>query len=171
MKKLLYFFVSVLVVTSCSSPKYTYNFDYYDYNSGKKKPVLKETVASAKESPLTVDESTIVASAKEDVVYEPQAAVAPVSKAEAVAKLKSMTKADRKELKAELKKYAKESKKSSSVKEGQGTMGLGGDLKLAAIFGAIGIVLLIIGGDALSLIGGISLLVGLFFLIRYLINQ
>jgi hypothetical protein len=48
---------------------------------------------------------------------------------------------------------------------------MGQDMKLAAIFGAVGIVLLIIGGDVLTIIGAVALLVGLYFFIRWLIHQ
>ena len=37
MKKYLLLIASVLLLAACSSPKYAYYFDHYDYNSGKKK--------------------------------------------------------------------------------------------------------------------------------------
>jgi hypothetical protein len=45
------------------------------------------------------------------------------------------------------------------------------DLKLAAIFGGVGLVLLIIGGDVLYVLGAIGLLIGLYFFIRWLMRQ
>jgi hypothetical protein len=169
MKKYLYLIVSVLAIAACSSPKYTYNFDYYDYNSGKKNAPASEKaiVAQHTESVFKVDETTLVASTSEKEVY---VAKPTPSVAKAAATLKAMSREEKKELKKELKKYVKESKKSDSP-IANSTQALSGDLKLAAILGAIGIVLLIIGGDALSIIGAIALLAGLFFLIRYLINQ
>jgi hypothetical protein len=47
MKNILYFTVAVIFLTSCAAPKYTYNFDKYDYNSGRKAPVVSESEASA----------------------------------------------------------------------------------------------------------------------------
>jgi hypothetical protein len=47
------------------------------------------------------------------------------------------------------------------------------DLKLAAIFGAVGIVGLMLGGatDVFWIIGGIALLVGVVFLVKWLVRQ
>jgi hypothetical protein len=45
------------------------------------------------------------------------------------------------------------------------------DLKLAAIFGSIGVVALIIGGDVFAIIGGIAMIVGLVFFVRWLVRQ
>ena len=45
------------------------------------------------------------------------------------------------------------------------------DLKRAILFGAVGLVALIIGGNAFQVIGGLSLLIGLVFLIKWLVRQ
>ncbi len=45
------------------------------------------------------------------------------------------------------------------------------DLKLAAIFGAVGIVALLIGGDVFWVIGGIALLIGVVFFVMWLARQ
>src|SRR3989337_162878 len=36
MKKYVLLIASVLLLSACSTPKYAYYFDHYDYNSGKK---------------------------------------------------------------------------------------------------------------------------------------
>jgi hypothetical protein len=174
MKKYLSISAAILILASCSSPKYTYNFDYYDYNSGKKKTKVQEGIAtqqqSVDESTLTVDENTLVASAKESEVYI--AKPAPVlTKEEAVERIKSMSKEERKELKKEVKSYVKEMKKSNVVKSESSAKALSGDVKLAAIFGVVGLVLLIIGGEVLYILGAVALLIGLYFFIRYLSRQ
>ena len=173
MKKNIVHIIVLLVLASCSAPKYTYHFDYYDYNSGKKKATSQEAAVSvnpaATETVGAIDENTLVASTKADEAYI--AAPAPaMTKAEAVARIKSMSKEERKELKKEVKKYVKESKKGESLK-GEGGRKLENDVKLAAIFGAIGIVLLIIGGDVLYVLGAVALIIGLYFLIRWLAHQ
>jgi preprotein translocase subunit SecF len=172
MKKYILLLASIAMLVACSSPKYTYNFDYYDYNSGKKKKMAQEvSVVEIPEvkSLVTVDEGTLVASARETEVYI--AKHAPViSKEEAVARINSMSKEEKRELKREVKKIVKEGKKENTVK-GNATKALENDVKLAAIFGTVGIVLLIIGGDVLYVLGAIGLLVGLYFFIRWLIHQ
>lgn len=45
------------------------------------------------------------------------------------------------------------------------------DLKLAAIFGAVGIVALIISGDVFYIIGGIALIIGVVFFVKWLVRQ
>jgi uncharacterized membrane protein len=45
------------------------------------------------------------------------------------------------------------------------------DLKFAAIFAGAGIVALIFGGSTVNVIGGIALLVGLVFLVRWIIRR
>jgi uncharacterized membrane protein len=172
MKKYIAPLLALLVISSCSTPKYTYHFDYYDYNSGKKKaqsqPVTVSVERPAMESTIVIDEETLVASAKDHEVYVAKPAPV-VSKEEAVAKLNSLSREEKKELKKEVKRYVKENKKA--IKEGKAPTALENDVKLAAIFGAVGIVLLIIGGEVLYILGAVALLIGLYFLIRYLARQ
>ena len=168
MKKYSLFFLGAILLAACSTPKYTYHFDHYDYSTKKKDPAGVVAQQPAQESVLAIDESTLTASinGNEPVIATP----APtMTKEEAIAKLKSMSKEERKELKKEVKRYVKENKKN--IKEGKAPQAMAGDLKLAAILGAIGIVCLIIGGSALYIVGSVALLVGLFFFIRWLINN
>lgn len=170
MKKVLTVLSAALFLAACSTPKYTYHFDHYDYSSGKKNsiPVKQSTdlVSTSSIETLAVDEKTLVASTDEKTMYiaeekKPQV----VSKKEIADKINAMSKEERKELKKEVKKYVKESK---NVKEAQARPS--GDLKLAIIFGVAGIILLIVLGDLLWL-GTIAVLIGLFFLIRWMINN
>jgi hypothetical protein len=173
MKKIILLAVAVVVAAACSSPRYTYHFDTYTYRSAKDatKPSVEESMAQ----PTPVDEQTLTASADENRVYLAESPLTVetqgTSKEEAVKTFKSLTKEEKKafkkELKAEIKNLVK-AKKEGSLEAAKG--GLDGDLKLAAIFGAIGLVLLIIGGD-IGIVGVIALLVGLFFLVRYLMRQ
>lgn len=171
MKKYSLLFFGAILLAACSTPKYTYHFDHYDYSTKKKDPAGKSVVVTeqpVQESVLAIDEGTLTASLREN---EPVLATpAPtMTKEEAITKLESMSKAERKELKKEVKRYVKENKKD--IKEGKAPKKLENDVKLAAIFGVIGIVLLIIGGDVLYILGAVALLVGLYFFIRWLINQ
>jgi hypothetical protein len=168
MKGYLFTLISIVILSSCSTPKYTYYFDHYDYNGGKRKKLAELATSPEAISPTVIDEETLVASTKENEVYLTKPAPG-ISKEEAIVKIKSLSKEERKELKKEVKKYVKENKKE--IKEGKNSKELENDVKLAAIFGAVGLVLLIIGGDVLYILGAVALLIGLYFFIRWLVEQ
>lgn len=174
MKKYILLFAPIAMLIACSTPKYTYHFDYYDYHSGKKKKTSEEAIVTTERSEaesavMVVDEKTLVASTNENDVYIARPTTV-MNKEEIVARINSISKEEKKELKKELKKFVKEGKKENPVK-GNATKALENDVKLAAIFGAAGIVLVIIGGEVLYVLGAIALLVGLYFFIRWLIHQ
>ena len=180
-KRNLLYLLGLLVMASCSAPKQAYYFDHYDYNAGKKKketenlvvaepqaPVI-ETVAES--APLAVDNNTMVASAKE----EPVAIVENVVAAEPAKSYKDMTKAEkqafRKDAKNLIKTYIKAKKDGDEVKAAEAAKAMDKDLRLAAIFGAVGIVSLIIGGDVFYVIGAIALIIGVVFFVMWLTRQ
>jgi len=171
MKKYTSLLLGVILLAACSTPKYTYYFDHYDY--GKKKKSSPENAVVVVEQPvqesvLKIDETTLTASANENEIVVAET-TPTITKEEAVAKIQSMSKEERKELKREVKRYVKENKKE--IKEGKASKAMANDVKLAAIFGVIGIVLLIIGGDVLYILGAVALLIGLYFFVRYLMRQ
>lgn len=169
MKYTYFCLLALFVLASCSPSKYTYNFDYYDYNSGRKP--RKEFSTQAVHKPvLLIDEKSLVASSKESEVYISKP-TPPMTKTEAKARVKSMSRAEREELRIEIKNYVREVKKSNIDNSENASKALTGDLKRAVIFGAVGLVLLIIGGDVLFILGAAALIVGLFFFIRYLSRQ
>lgn len=158
----------IVLLSACSSPKYAYNFDYHDYNAGKK----KASVATS--GGLSVDPATLVASTSNTptVFDEPVTTVSTEAAAAPV-----MTRKSFKAFKAELKKEVKEMKvmkktgKVLSATKAAASGGMDHDLKLAAIFGAVGIVGLIIGGNVMYVIGGIAMLIGVVFFVKWLIRQ
>jgi hypothetical protein len=168
MKGYLFTLIAIVILSSCSTPKYTYHFDHYDYNSGKRKKLAEAAASAEAISHTVIDKQTLVASSNENEVYLTKPAPA-VSKEEAIAKINSMSNDEKKELKREVKKYVKENKKE--IKSGKSTKELENDVKLAAIFGAVGLVLLIIGGDVIYILGAVALLIGLYFFIRWLVRQ
>lgn len=178
MKKCLLIVISMLMLGACSSPKYAYNFDYHDYNSGKKVAGSSTEVtpsAAAQQTnevyPVAVDQSTLVATSKPETFYPVEDKQEPTLRIEAaLEKFNALSKEEKKEFKSKIKSFIKENKKSDVV-NAQAKAGMGQDMKLAAIFGAVGIVLLIIGGDVLTIIGAVALLIGLYFFIRWLIHQ
>lgn len=162
---------SVILLASCSAPKYTYYFDHYDYASKKNQVTVAQN--NVQGQPLaTADQATLVASANDAHVYVAETVIPSVVEHEKVTgKINALSKEEKRELKKEIKKYVKETKKNPSVEAGSAAKKLENDVKLAAIFGAVGIVLLIIGGDVIYVLGAIALLVGLYFFIRWLIHQ
>jgi hypothetical protein len=165
MRNKLLFVLSLALLAACSSPKYTYNFDHYNYNAGKKKSIASnETVVM--QGPEVVQPNELVASAERVTIAAEKTEV----KNEVRKTYVQMTKSERKDLriqlKSEIKKHIKEKK---DVK--QATAIGDRDLKLAAIFGAVGIVGLIIGGDVFYIIGAIALIIGVVFFVKWLVRQ
>jgi len=178
MRKHLLLIGAVVVAAACSSPKYTYNFDHYDYNSGKKKftPESGSTQEAVAANPVTIEDQTLVATTEPMVApteantVEAQKAAADLSR-----DYKSMTKEEkkafRKEAKAQIKQYVKAVKSGDKGQIDQAAQAMDKHLKLAAIFGAVGLVALIIGGDVFWIIGGIALLIGVVFFVMWLSRQ
>jgi hypothetical protein len=174
MKHLVTLVISVLVLASCSTPKYTYNFDYYDYNSGRKKAEAEKSIAQAEkqtqiiteqESPLILSEESVVASAEK----APIAAAKPSRKYTDMSK--SEKKAFRKELKTEVKKYLKSKKGDGAVSKE--TKALDYNLKMAIIFGAVALTLSFFGGvnSVFWIASVIALVIGVVFFIKWIAEQ
>lgn len=171
---------AVLTLAACSSPKYTYNFDHYDYNSGKKRQAEKSFVQVPTEGigPLTFREKDLLASASPVVVVSEEIKISsPFSLKEKADRYKSMSKSERrdfrKELKKEIKNYAKELKAGDQGARVTAAKELDDELKLAIIFGAIGITLTVLGGinTIFWVLGVIGLIIGLVFFIRWISTQ
>ena len=166
----------VALCAACSAPKMAYKFDYHDYNAGRKAKDLKEEVAT-NPGPLPVQPESMLA--MEPVKDEPATSIESIEKPAVVANGKSyddMSKKERRELRRELKKEIKniKSKKNDSkdnVSSVESTKAIDRDLKLAAIFGAVGIVALIINGTVFYIIGGVALIIGIVFFVKWLIRQ
>lgn len=169
--------VAAVVFASCSTQKYAYHFDHYDYDAGKKHQLnqvssINEQEMIVEESPLKLDEHSLVASTEKNVVAT--AAVA-AEESKPTKSYKEMTKAEKKEFRKEakglMKSYIKAKKAGDDVKAAEAAAAMDHDLKLAAIFGAVGIVALIIGGDVFWIIGGIALIIGVVFFVMWLSKQ
>lgn len=180
MRKYLLPVLAIAVLASCSAPKYAYHFDRYDYNSGKKKIDPATAQASAPqdvpaEHPLIIEQETLVASADEKAVVLAETPAAEVKKDAPVKKYADMSKAEkkefRKEAKAQVKKYVKAVKSGNAADRIEAAKAMDQDLKLAAIFGAVGLVALLIGGDVFWVIGGIAMIIGVVFFVMWLTRQ
>jgi hypothetical protein len=162
----------VALCFACSTPKMAYKFDYHDYNSGRKAKDVQQEVAS-NPGPLPVNAEQLVA--MEPVKEVPAASIESVEKTVLTAPAKTyedMSKKERRELRREFKKEIKNIiKKKDGVNSIESTKAIDKDLKLAAIFGAVGIIALIISGQVFYIIGGIALIIGVVFFIKWLIRQ
>jgi Flp pilus assembly protein TadB len=165
MKTKLFALVVLIVGASCSAPKYTYNFSYYDYQAGKRaaqKEAQVETAAVANE---------VVASTQTTpVVTDAQTTPAPEVKKDITTMTKAEQKAFAKEVKKDIKNAVRDVKKMNTV---QSTQAMDNDLKMAAIFGAIGVGLGLLFGvsEIIGFIGFVAVVIALVFLIKWLLRQ
>ena len=160
--------LAIVVLTSCSAPRYSYYFDHHNYNAGK-----KQAAPINEKSPLSPDSEMMLAStATEPVVFtEPKTETATtlVVKKTYLQMDKSERKALTHQLKKEIKTHVAEKKKNYSIQATKA--GMDHDLKLAIIFGAVGITALLIGTDVFWIIGGIALIIGVVFFVKWVIRQ
>jgi preprotein translocase subunit SecF len=180
MNRLLILVLAAITLASCSSPKYTYNFDHYDYNAGRPKKVQAPELAAPVVEEKTIAEEPVLTASTSD---EPVAIKSTVAKAKSNSSspvsYKEMSRAEKKEFRQEVKKEFKRYVKAVRKGEKIDTIGqnrgesLDADVKLAIIFGAVGVVLFIVCGvsEIFTVLGAIALLVGVYFLIKWLIRQ
>ena len=161
MKKIIYLLALVAISWSCSSPKYTASFPNYD------KSYATSSTSSKLVAPkqIEVNPQELVASTSEAPVVVAPAPVAEVRKSDAVKITKDQRKQIKAEIKKELKNYIK-AKKSMSVNATE-AQGMDKDLKFSLIFFIAGII----GYWILWPIGVILTCIGLYFLIKWLIRQ
>lgn len=183
MKKYLLLLASVLLLAACSSPKYAYYFDHYDYNSGKKTvetpgiQVAQTTIATPEMSVLQLDREAVTASAESRIKVVESVPVMVKEKALLQEKYASLSRTEkkefRKELKSEVKRIIKAKKSGESIASIASSMQMEQDLKLALIFGIVGIVLTALGGvnSIFWILGTISLVVAIVFLIKWIAEQ
>lgn len=171
MKQRLLSLAIAAACVGCSTPKMAYKFDYHDYNAGRKAKEVKEEVAS-NPGPVMVNPETLVA--MEPVKEAPVSSIETAEKPQVLASTKTfedMSKKERRELRKEIKNEIKNLLKKDGGQSVTATKAIDKDLKLAAIFGAVGLVGLIISGEIFYIIGGIALIIGIVFLVRWLIRQ
>jgi len=167
MKSIFYSLCALILIASCSSPKYAYNFDHYNYQSAK-----KNKVASVEQTSLPALQPELLVASNDDSfvpVAEPTKEELETTVSEVRKTYLQMDKSERKEFRKDVKNFIKE--KKESIKAVKKTNAMDNDLKLAAIFGAVGIVALIISGDVFYIIGGIALIIGVVFFVKWLVRQ
>src|SRR5882757_1274541 len=121
MKSKITLLLAIVVLASCSAPKYAYYFDHQNYNAGKKQAQVS---VQSEVSPLAVDPQSLVASTSETpvVVAEVPAAPVAVKKVTYMQMTKAEKKAFRKELGKEMKSYVAAKKKMNSVEAAKAGM-------------------------------------------------
>ncbi len=182
MKKILYVLLVAIVASACSSPKYTASFNSYDKHTNyqtaaKSETVVAEPVTSARQ---VVTEPATIAQPEQLLATTSSAPVElkSVTPMEEVRKTYiQMTKTERKalrtHLKSEIKNYVKQQRKNLGIESTKATGAWDNDLKMAAIFGAVGIIFTSLWGtsEILGIIGVIAVVIALVFLIKWLVRQ
>ena len=187
MRKDLFLAGALLLASACASPKYTYYFDHYDYNSGKKnEPVVAHNdIRPSETTPLAVDENALTASAApvEVVPTTPVTESAPTAASPEEArsilakKYNSLSKSEKKEFrqtaKKQLKAYVKATRNGDRAAAEDAVKAMDYDLKMAIIFGAVGLTLSLFGGvsEAFWILGVIAIVIGVVFLVKWLVRQ
>jgi hypothetical protein len=161
---------AALLLTACSSPKYAYHFDHYDYASGKKPTTPSPAVVLTEQSPLKITPDAVMASSDIKIVEFGDSKDKKSSSAAKVLtkEYKAMSKSDRKEFRSQLKKEIKNYVKLKEL----GKKDDGGSLKatqafdtivaLALVFGVAGIVLTVLAStsNVLWVLGAICIVIG-----------
>jgi hypothetical protein len=164
MKTKLFALAVLIVAASCSAPKYTYNFSYYDYQAGKRAAQKEAEVVT------TATPETFVAS----TIETPTLTTFPAAITYSNKSVTTMTRAEQKvfakEVKKDIKNAVRQVKKMNAVQSAQA---MDNDLKMAAIFGAIGVGLSILFGvsEIIGFIGFAAVVIALVFLIKWLLRQ
>jgi hypothetical protein len=163
----------VALCAACSAPKMAYKFNYHDYNAGRKAKDVKQEVASNPgPAPVAADELIAMEPVKETPNASIETVETPVIVTPATRTYEDLSKKERRELRREFRKEIKEIvEKKDGVNSVEATQAIDQDLKLAAIFGAVGLVALIIGGQVFWIVGGIALIIGVVFFVKWLIRQ
>lgn len=165
MKNRVIVLLSIGVLASCSAPRYSYYFDHHTY------PVRKNPTAVEPASPSDVSTRLSASVTKESVTLpETQTVASPVSQKALLTLTKTERKVLRHQLRSAIRNYPvvrKELNSAQTVKASE----MDHDLKLAIIFGAVGIVALVIPGTVFYIIGAIALLIGVVFFVKWIIRQ
>ena len=176
MKAKLVFVVSAIFMASCSTPKYSYKFDYHDYNAGRKnKEVMKEVAANP--GPVEIQPEMLVAEAP--VIMPATDNVAPVVESpKGKSAPLTLTKAERKEMIKDLKQTVrtamKMQKAGDTVQTDQSTKQMDHDLKMALIFLIVSLasgLLYWVNPTLAGVLGLIALIIAIVFFIKWIAKQ
>lgn len=174
MKTKLLVIAAAVFAASCSSPKYTYKFDYHDYNAGRKdKQVIKEVASNP--GPVAIQPEMLIAEAP--VVALSTAAGADVAAPRTKSAPLTLSKSERKEMikdvKQALKKAVKLKKAGDTVQTDQSTKALDYDLKMSLVFLLVSILAgaLVTISELFWILSVAALVVAVIFFIKWLMRQ
>ncbi len=177
MKSKLLYLLSLALLAACSAPKYSYNFSSYNYNAGKKKSAPVETPAIQGPEIIKPEELTASSETTPAVVNEKPSLTIAEAQAAISKKYGQMSKSERKdflkEIKHSVKSYIKAKKKGDNVAAEKAVQTMDHDLKLAIIFGAVGLTLSLFWGvnEVFWILGVIAIVVGVVFFVKWLVRQ
>jgi hypothetical protein len=186
MRNIICAIAAITMLGSCSTPKYSYNFDYYDYNSGRKqaeKILVTENIPDVKiplpteTSPLVIEGTSVSADAENKPVIAPKAVPGVNEKKFVEKKYSKLTKSEKKEfrkaLKTEFKKYIKARKSGDNGAITKDTKAMDYNLKMAIIFGAVAVTLSFFGGvnSVFWIASVVSLVIAVVFFIKWIAEQ
>jgi hypothetical protein len=172
---------AIVITASCSTPKYTYHFDHYDYNAGKRKQQIdlleeKKILVNEFHQAVLVQEETLLASTSDEVIviYEESKSYTTNLEAVAAAETKKqdaeMSKAEKREVRKkfrnDLKEYKTAKKSGDEVRAEQAKERLTGYTRMGVILIIAGLVLAILSlGSVINSIGGLMVLAGVIFIL------
>jgi hypothetical protein len=172
MKTKLFIVLAVVVLASCSTPKYTYKFDYHDYNAGRKeKQALKEVAANP--GPVDIQPEMLVAEAP--VMAPVQISeVKPAAIGKKASAPVTMSKVEKKQMIKDLKAAVKQAvkiKKAADVD--QSTKVMDSDLKMSLIFLIVSIIAgaLVTVLELMWILSVAAFIIALIFFIKWLMKQ
>jgi NCAIR mutase (PurE)-related protein len=171
MKNFIYVIVVAIIASACSAPKYTASFNSYDKHVSNQMP--SKTVAVASEQQTVAQPEQLLASTSTVPVEMKSTAKVEEVRKTYIQMTKTERKALRTHLKSEIKSYVKEQKKNLGIESAQATGAWDNDLKMAAIFGVVGIIGTALWGasEVIGIIGTIALIIAVVFLVKWLIRQ
>lgn len=166
--------LTVAVMAACTAPQYTSNISGDQQLAGKKSE-QNEKLSAQVLQPMQTDRLTASLNSQPVMTNETSSksmTIAPVKKTY-IQMNKVERKALRQHIKKEIKAFTSSKSKSESVQSTANIKRMDNDLKLATIFGAVGVVGLLIGGasDVFWIIGGVALLIGVVFFVKWIIRQ
>ena len=173
MKTNLFIVTALLALASCSTPKYTYKFDYHDYNAGRKeKQAMKEVAANP--GPIEIQPEMLVAEAPASSPSSSIESKGPTTQAKSIPL--TLSKAERKEMVKNLKAAVKQivKKKSGDVlRTDQASKAMDSDLKMSLIWLVVSILFgaLIPLGELFWIASLAAFVVALIFFIKWLLRQ
>jgi hypothetical protein len=174
MKTNLLFVLAVLFLASCSTPKYTYKFDYHDYNAGRKqKQAMKEVAANP--GPVEIQPEMLVAEAPVTAPAEVDRSVTDAAPTKSAPL--TLSKAERKEMikdvKAVVKKAMALKKKGDVVETDQAAKAMDADLKMSLVFLVLSILFgaLVPVVELFWIVSVAAFVVALIFFIKWLMRQ